>query len=78
MELEQYFKSICFTYKNSYKKQLYKKVINERIHYWFKKNQVSNLFRLKQAIKKVVPSRSKYRLFFMCGLPPRDWTLVLE
>ena len=40
---------------------------NTRLKYWYNKGQFNNIVKLKTTIDKVIPSRSKYRLFFLCA-----------
>lgn len=48
-------------YKNSYDKA------NERLQYWYSRDQYEQLYRLKSSIEKVTPETSDYRLFFICA-----------
>lgn len=40
---------------------------NERLKYWYGKDQFEELARLKSSIELTVPARSAYRLFFICA-----------
>jgi SAM-dependent methyltransferase len=40
---------------------------NSRLKYWYKEKEYNDLNRLKQSIKKSVPKKSKYKLFFLCA-----------
>lgn len=40
---------------------------NERLKYWYEQKQFEDLTRLKAAIERTIPARSKYRLFFICA-----------
>lgn len=40
---------------------------NDRLKYWYCKEQYLNLLSLKKIIEEVVQERSKYRLFFLCA-----------
>lgn len=45
----------------------YYETANERLQYWYGKEQYEKIFRLKYAIENIIPSRSRYRLFFLCA-----------
>jgi adenine-specific DNA methylase len=65
--LNDFFIKIRIQFKRTKKAGLYKCIKDERINYWFKKGQIGDLYRLKNAIKEVTPSSSKYRIFFLCA-----------
>ena len=41
--------------------------INNRTKYWFKEENIKDLARLDQAIRRETPAHSPYRSFFLCG-----------
>ena len=47
----------CFSYEN----------VNDRLKYWYTKNQFEELARLKKAITESIHARNSYRLFFICA-----------
>ena len=64
-KLEEYFNKITtnfFQYSID-KKEV--REINSRIKYWFKEKQIKDLLKLKKAINETVPSKSKYKKFFL-------------
>lgn len=40
---------------------------NERIQYWFHREQIYDLLKLKKAIDTSIPARSHYKKFFLCA-----------
>lgn len=62
--LQFYFESIIARFERHSPQVPNRISENERIIYWFKPGQISDLHRLLTAIKKVVPS-GKYRNFFL-------------
>ncbi len=40
---------------------------NDRLQYWYEKEQYGKIFRLKYTIENIIPSRSRYKLFFLCA-----------
>lgn len=41
--------------------------VSKRIKYWFSDRNTEDLLRLRRAINRVVPNRSRYRKFFLCA-----------
>ena len=65
--LEKYYFDILSCYE-TYKcvPGIYKDA-NERLKYWYKKKQYTDLYNLKRAINKTVPKKSNYYYFFICA-----------
>ena len=66
-KLTDYYENIMIIYNKLGDYPVNYEQANERLKYWFAKNEYINLFRLKMAIEQVVPINSKYYLFFMCA-----------
>ncbi len=65
--LNKYYTAILDSFTKSKRKyNIYDKA-NERLIYWHSKKRLEDLYKLKKTIEKVVPSRSNYRLFFLCA-----------
>ena len=64
--LEKYFEKIVlmFNLKNSEEKY---SEANERLKYWFRKEQYNDLYKLKKIIEEITPKNSSYRNFFICA-----------
>ena len=65
--LKDYYESIIKEYDQLSNVQFFYENANERLKYWYESNQFEELSRLKMAIKKAIPIRSNYRLFFICA-----------
>ncbi len=65
--LHRYNDDILSAFFNSSNENYTEEDINTRLKYWYDKRQLEELSRLKHAIEEVVPSKSYYRLFFICG-----------
>lgn len=65
--LRRYMLSILNCYASLKISDINYETANERLKYWYGKEQYEKIFRLKLAIKDAVSSRSRYRLFFLCA-----------
>jgi methylase of polypeptide subunit release factors len=63
--LQNYFIRILHNYNSSVVSDSYDRA-NERLKYWYKREQYNNLVHLKQAILRETPDND-YRLFFLCA-----------
>jgi methylase of polypeptide subunit release factors len=63
--LEEYYDKIINSFHQSKSKFSYEEM-NERLKYWYDEKQLSDLNKLKITIEECIPSRSNYRLFFIC------------
>lgn len=64
--LDKYFFEIINLFDTSTVEKEALADINERISYWFHDRQIEELSKLKSAIYKSIPEKSKYRNFFLC------------
>ena len=64
--LKKYYESIFTAFKKEKALNHYP-LANERLKYWFKKQQLNELSLLKRVIIEQTPNHSKYRLFFLCA-----------
>lgn len=65
--LEKYFNTVLDEFEKIYVEDNSYETANERLKYWYTGHQYKDLLRLKKSIEKVVPTSSKYRLFFLCA-----------
>lgn len=65
--LKRYLASILNCYISLKKMDINYETANERLKYWYGKEQYEKIFRLKCAIEDAIPSRSRYRIFFLCA-----------
>lgn len=64
--LKSYFDAILKEYSKVTTINYYENA-SIRLQYWYYPKQFNELFRLKKAILSVTPSKSDYRLFFLCA-----------
>lgn len=64
--LQKYYRSILLSYKRSKTQHMYDQA-NERLQYWYSKDQYNELYKLKRSIERMTPSKSHYRMFFLCA-----------
>ena len=67
VKLDAYHKSIITQFTSSSVGNEEYERVNERIKYWFVKDNILDLLRLKKAIINSVPASSHYRKFFLCA-----------
>ena len=65
--LVRYFDAICDEFQGTDPPQEHPARTSDRIQYWFGEDNVNDLIRLDQAIRKCTPTNSPYRTFFLCG-----------
>jgi len=65
--LDRHFEGIKDCYQNLSINEQNFCDINDRIFYWFEKEQIEQLLKIKLAIQNSIPTRSKYVSFFMCA-----------
>ena len=65
--LARYFKDIRDEFRRVQPSPADHALITDRIRYWFEDQNVDDLIRLDQAIRRRIPARSRYRAFFLCG-----------
>jgi methylase of polypeptide subunit release factors len=64
--IEQYYKSITSSIKRRKISNEYEDA-NDRLKYWYSKENYNELSLLKKIIRNNIPNNSDYQLFFMCG-----------
>lgn len=64
--LEKYYDTIIKVFLQSTFDNVYDSA-NERLKYWYDREQYKDLFRLKSAIEESISPSSDYRLFFTCA-----------
>ena len=65
--LVRYFDAIRDEFHRTGTSQEHPARSNDRIGYWFEKNNIDDLIRLDHAIRERTPSNSLYRTFFLCA-----------
>lgn len=65
-KIKNYYENIISEYKRITIPLDLLDTINERIKYWFCEKQIADLYKLKNAIKNVVPKTSRYHDLFLC------------
>lgn len=78
--LQKYFTLTLKTFDETNKRTHYTDA-NERLQYWYDEKTYNDLFFLKQSILKNIPSKSSYKLFFLCAFsnilkPTSKWLSV--
>ncbi|MGD8455723.1 MAG: DNA methyltransferase [Anaerolineales bacterium] len=66
-KLETYKNQIMEEFTNIDVKQYDLEKMNSRIRYWYEKNQIIDLLKLKKSIEAVLPKNSHYKSFFLCA-----------
>lgn len=66
IRINSYYAAIINNYNTEINLDHYSEA-NERLKYWYTKSQYNDLYHLRRAIYEMVPSRSKYRDFFLCA-----------
>jgi methylase of polypeptide subunit release factors len=64
--IEQYYESIISSVKRRKFPDKYENA-NERLKYWYSREQYNELALIKETIKDKTPEKSDYQLFFLCG-----------
>lgn len=65
--LVRYFNAIKNEFDRTKLSQKDQEQVSDRIRYWFDKQNINDLLRLKRAIQKRVPINSPHQKFFLCG-----------
>ena len=65
--LDRYFDAIKDEFRRTEPTQENRARINDRIRYWFEEDNIEDLVRLEQAIRRRTPTRGAHRKFFLCG-----------
>lgn len=65
--MQNYAAKICASFPSADTNRKLAPEAEERLHYWYRPKQFSDLARLLNAIESVVPSRSSYREAFYCA-----------
>ncbi|MFC2165384.1 class I SAM-dependent methyltransferase [Acidobacteriota bacterium] len=66
-KIKRYFDEILYIYCKEENPHREYENANDRLKYWYRKNQFEELSRLKRAIETAVSPMSHYRLFFLCA-----------
>lgn len=78
--LQKYFTLILKAFYGTNKKMYYADA-NKRLQYWYDEETYNDLFFLKKSILENIPSKSSYKLFFLCAFsnilkPTSKWLSV--
>jgi len=65
--LKKYFSDILISYIKKQDEHGFYENANERLKYWYEKEEYEDLYNLKMSIYETIPNNSPYRWFFLCA-----------